>query len=1369
MKKGYFMNTLKNISIVYALATAMLFANISEPDITFYGQITTQVGNIKVPITEGTLRWEILPKEDTDKHYNFSTKLENIDNGKYSYHLNIPQEILVSMETLTTKDSNVLTIQEQKDLLFEHYNIRVNGEKALLSNEGLNFFKVNEEGRSRYIRLDLLVSPKALLNNGDSDLNKNGIDDIWEITFNITDAEADTDGDGWSNREEFSYGTNPLVNNKVPLLRTDSSNTEENDANLSFQIFENALTQLRVEIIDSDTDLSEITISLKEIPKDIQLFHSDDRTKPLSITSTLTAEDLNNGNIFVFHNPTKLLDSEMMPIEITNLTIGVLDNGALHITSNDEKATNSEMEIFIELSLFDINSLENPTRWIDGKAFKNTTLTEILGRSGNSLDRLSTYAYNIDNKKFEKNLKKITIDENGLISSNFLEQEFLSDDELNNFSEPELESYFNSFDFSYSDPMLAFPHSKYNELQLAKDGTVFIVSQNNSGNLFNDGYINISKEENSFTYTKTNENSFVKSALKLEGAELDIMAIYNTNKQTRLDFNGLPVGGVLKHFNVEVKQASAISGFGFAMGAYGEINGYTSPFSGSIAEFITFSKPLEKMDKWIMNAYLLSKWKDYLIVDATHSVVKSYLTVPMEVSQSTILLGGINDDNLTSGSGNDILVGGLGKDSLTGGAGNDRFIVGDGDIITDLEFMSAKDTIDVSELLNQGDEPLSSCLFFQPIDDITIVKVNTDCQGKDLSEGSDFNDASFIIQKQGLWNTDQSELWNNGILYAGNHKATKSEISIKIENTSHLEIIETKQRDIQTFYITIEYGEANGYMAENLEIPILISSEGGRDINLTLNNNLDNNTMVENLLYKYMAYIPSTQLGSQVIKLQIKNNNRKDENQLINIKLGEVPEYYSINPQFKEINISISDGLDKVSVVKNENPIYEGETGFITFMRYGSIESNLIVYIKFEGTSTKGLDYLSPSQRVEFEAGEREVEIEVSTLKDNIKEPKESIGVQILPNEHYIVETSASYTELYLQDFSENYLDKDNDGLLDSWELEYGLNPLISNLMQTNTSNIAYMDTDKDGVNDLEELVFGTNPTKADTDGDGVNDARDLNPLDNKISQDKDFIGYQNINIANQKYMKAPLNSEVIISVPLDYNTSTGDSGLSGLHLQLHYNSEYLEFLGVDETLLNGYESSIVDDEEVYRGDYLLYTKIVNIVWNSLDENWPNRPLSTHLGTAKFKLKKNVTKLDNIIIGIDAKETAEGYYMRPKYISIEAIEPIGLNGFLKDSDYIATDKILILSQALLSLENSLSTVVVNDNKSQEVKNYLNDFNMIYDVDGDGKVNPLTDMVIMFNYFNGVLIEESLSTLLPKEATRTKLSEIKRFIEKVVSQ
>jgi len=71
--------------------------------------------------------------------------------------------------------------------------------------------------------------------------------------------------------------------------------------------------------------------------------------------------------------------------------------------------------------------------------------------------------------------------------------------------------------------------------------------------------------------------------------------------------------------------------------------------------------------------------------------------------------------------------------------------------------------------------------------------------------------------------------------------------------------------------------------------------------------------------------------------------------------------------------------------------------------------------------------------------------------------------------------------------------DRDCDGMPDTWEIIYGLNP-------DDPSDYA-KDADYDGLTNLEEFIHGTDPKNPDSDGDGISDLEEIkgnsNPYDN--------------------------------------------------------------------------------------------------------------------------------------------------------------------------------------------------------------------------------------------------------------------------------
>ena len=82
------------------------------------------------------------------------------------------------------------------------------------------------------------------------DANTNGLADAWEAQFGITDPNADTDGDGVSNRNEYWAGTNPT--NALSWLRA----TAITPAAAGFQVVWSAVGGVRYRIHFSNGDVN---------------------------------------------------------------------------------------------------------------------------------------------------------------------------------------------------------------------------------------------------------------------------------------------------------------------------------------------------------------------------------------------------------------------------------------------------------------------------------------------------------------------------------------------------------------------------------------------------------------------------------------------------------------------------------------------------------------------------------------------------------------------------------------------------------------------------------------------------------------------------------------------------------------------------------------------------------------------------------------------------------------------------------------------------------------------------------------------------------------------------------------------------------
>ncbi|SDK75420.1 hypothetical protein [Microbulbifer yueqingensis] len=113
--------------------------------------------------------------------------------------------------------------------------------------------------------------------------------------------------------------------------------------------------------------------------------------------------------------------------------------------------------------------------------------------------------------------------------------------------------------------------------------------------------------------------------------------------------------------------------------------------------------------------------------------------------------------------------------------------------------------------------------------------------------------------------------------------------------------------------------------------------------------------------------------------------------------------------------------------------------------------------------------------------------------------------------------------------------DDDNDSLPDSWESQYGLDPL--------NPVDASADPDGDNLSSLSEYQLGTDPKNADTDGDGAADDADLWPLDAAESLDTDGDGIGNNADPDDDNDSLPDNWEIQVGLdPLDPADASADA-----------------------------------------------------------------------------------------------------------------------------------------------------------------------------------------------------------------------------------
>lgn len=176
-----------------------LHAGIPEPDLVWYGAVLANSNDGAVRVTAGTLTWEIEPQTG-GAPWVVSTSLTNI-HDQFSFVLRVPCE---SPEPGIPSTSETVVLAKQP-ISYRRVKVTLDGQPLAISRGGAEFTPgLMDRGRSE--RIDLVLGTAL------ADTDDDGMADSWEQQYfgnlNAT-PDADADGDGVTNLQEYRSGTDP--------------------------------------------------------------------------------------------------------------------------------------------------------------------------------------------------------------------------------------------------------------------------------------------------------------------------------------------------------------------------------------------------------------------------------------------------------------------------------------------------------------------------------------------------------------------------------------------------------------------------------------------------------------------------------------------------------------------------------------------------------------------------------------------------------------------------------------------------------------------------------------------------------------------------------------------------------------------------------------------------------------------------------------------------------------------------------------------------------------------------------------------------------------------------------------------------------
>jgi hypothetical protein len=276
------------------------FGVLNEPDTILFGKITNHYYGYEQIIYQGELQWQI---QGPNEMFTFSTDLESLSNGKYSYALKIPEKAFVDIPQNLEYDSlqNDLLLT-QTDTQYDHITIKVNGLNARIKEPAKAHMMASQRKRGQALQFDLEITDPP------KDSDNDGIPDFWEDLYGLNknfadDAILDSDNDGWNNLDEFINASHPNSNNTIPGINKDR---------LIHYGSESGKTMLSLDIKDSDTSPENLHIAVIQTPVCGNLIFKGETNQPLAVNDQITARQIQEGWVYYEHLDASCLEDQFM-------------------------------------------------------------------------------------------------------------------------------------------------------------------------------------------------------------------------------------------------------------------------------------------------------------------------------------------------------------------------------------------------------------------------------------------------------------------------------------------------------------------------------------------------------------------------------------------------------------------------------------------------------------------------------------------------------------------------------------------------------------------------------------------------------------------------------------------------------------------------------------------------------------------------------------------------------------------------------------------------------------------------------------------------------------------------------------------------
>jgi hypothetical protein len=308
------------------------------------------------------------------------------------------------------------------------------------------------------------------------------------------------------------------------------------------------------------------------------------------------------------------------------------------------------------------------------------------------------------------------------------------------------------------------------------------------------------------------------------------------------------------------------------------------------------------------------------------------------------------------------------------------------------------------------------------------------------------------------------------------------------------------------------------------------------------------------------------------------------------------------------------------------------------------------------------------------------------------------------------------------------------------------------------------LDDDSNNDDIADDDSAGDDTAEDDSTGD---DTTDDDTLDDNSTGDNPLM--QSVSVSNQPV--GFLGENVVLD--LAYSTSNDNNQLSGLGVRVHFDSSVLTFNSVSEVIqqdiiVSG-EGPASDDEDFDNNPQT--DSYISFGWASLFNNWPNTILPASLAKMTFGVSSAINLESSGItqINFTSITTTAGYQFDSESYALELKETDASWDFDGNGDADALTDGLIMMRYSFGLrgQTMANGIISNDSlmSAAQIEERMSYSMKIADIDDDGKVDALTDGLLLIRHLFAI-DDESFSTgVVGHSASRKTKHALKHHLNK----